>query len=84
MIEVIQRKWNVAFKSSRVYEILQEVGLSYQRAHRDYANAAQAEQKAFVEVLKKNWKLSKRKKKSSSSMNLPSVIVPVCYMGGQK
>ncbi len=84
MIEVIQRKWNVSFKSSRVYEILQEVGLSYQRAHRDYANAAQAEQKAFVEVLKKNWKLSKKRKKSSSSMNLPSMTVPVCSMGGQK
>lgn len=54
MIEVIQMKWNVTFKSSRVYEILDEVGLSYQRAHRDYVNADKAEQKAFVEVLKKN------------------------------
>ena len=53
IIAVIQIKWNIAFKSSRIYEILDEVGLSYQRAHRDYANADEAEQKEFVEVLKK-------------------------------
>lgn len=57
IIAVIQMKWNITFKSSRIYEILDEVGLSYQRAHRDYANADKAEQKAFVEVLKKTgWK----------------------------
>ncbi len=53
IIEVLQMKWSVNFKSSRVYEILGELGLSYQLAHRDYANADKAKQKEFVEVLKK-------------------------------
>lgn len=55
MIEVIQSRWNVSLKSSRVYEILEELGLSYQRAHRDYAPPDKEAQKAFVEKVKKNW-----------------------------
>ena len=53
MIEVIKQKWNVTLKDSRIYEIIQELNLSYQRAHRDYANADKAHQKQFVELLKK-------------------------------
>lgn len=62
IIAVIQMKWDIVFKTSRIYEILDELGLSYQRAHRDYANADEAEQKEFVEVLKKNWKGSRRRR----------------------
>ena len=62
IIAVIQMKWDIIFKTSRIYEILDELGLSYQRAHRDYANADKAEQKEFVEVLKKNWKGSRRRR----------------------
>jgi transposase len=51
--QVIQEKWSTSFKSSRIYEILAEVGLSYQKAHRDYANADKTGQREFVEVLKK-------------------------------
>lgn len=53
IMAVIEMKWDIPFQSSRIYEILHELGLSYQRAHRDYANADEAEQKAFVEILKK-------------------------------
>jgi len=53
IIAVIEMKWDIAFKSSRIYQILDGLGLSYQRAHRDYANADEAQQKEFVEVLKK-------------------------------
>lgn len=55
MIEVIQSRWNISLKSSRIYEILQELGLSYQRAHRDYEPPDKEAQKAFVEKVKKNW-----------------------------
>ena len=47
----------------RIYEILNELNLSYQKAHRDYANASQEQQKTFILSLKKNWNLKKRKKK---------------------
>ena len=53
MIQVIDQKWNVKLKDSRIYEIIQELNLSYQKAHRDYANADKDKQKQFVERLKK-------------------------------
>ena len=36
-----------------VYEIIQELNLSYQRSYRDCANADKMKQKQFVELLKK-------------------------------
>ncbi len=53
MIEVMEQKWNVKLKDSRIYEIIQELNLSYQKGHRDYANADKAQQQQFVELLKK-------------------------------
>ena len=38
----------------RIYEILNELNLSYQKAYRDYANASQEQQKTFILSLKKN------------------------------
>lgn len=55
--------WGVELKSSRVYEILKELGLSHQRAHRDYTNADTEVQKAFVKQVKKNWLSSKPMKR---------------------
>ena len=37
---VIKFLWGVELKTSRIYEILDELKLSYQKAHRDYANAS--------------------------------------------
>jgi transposase len=54
MIQVIDQKWNVQLKDSRIYEIIRELNLSYQKGHRDYANADKNQQKQFVELLKKN------------------------------
>jgi transposase len=51
---VIKQKWEVELKTSRIYEILSELNLSHQKAHRDYANASPEKQKEFVETLKKN------------------------------
>jgi len=46
-----------------MYEIVEELGLSYQRGHRDYANADEQMQKGFVEQVKKNWRLGNNSKK---------------------
>lgn len=51
--EVIAQRFGVELKDSRIYELLHELGLSYQRAHRDYANANLKAQKKWVETIKK-------------------------------
>jgi transposase len=52
--EVIQQRWQVELKDSRIYDILKEIGLSYQKAHRDYENGDPVAQQQFVETLKKS------------------------------
>lgn len=37
--KVIEQRWGVSLKDSRIYEILDSLKLSHQKAHRDYANA---------------------------------------------
>lgn len=54
MIQVIDQKWKIQLKDSRIYEIIRELNLSDQKGHRDYANADKNQQKQFVELLKKN------------------------------
>jgi transposase len=54
ILEVIHQKWNIQLKDSRVYDILKEMGLSHQKAHRDYENGNRKEQEAFVYKIKKN------------------------------
>jgi transposase len=61
--QVIQQRWGVTLKDTRIYEILDQLNLSHQKAHRDYANADKRLQQQFVEALKKNYKLDKRKKR---------------------
>lgn len=51
--EVIARRFEVKLQDSRIYELLHELGLSYQRAHRDYANANPKAQKEWVNTIKK-------------------------------
>jgi transposase len=63
LCEVIQKRWDVELKDSRVYELLKELGLSYQKGHRDYANADAQVQKSFVEQIKKNWRDSRMGRK---------------------
>ena len=50
---VIELRWGVRLKTMRIYEILNELNLSYQKAYRDYANASQEQQKTFILSLKK-------------------------------
>jgi transposase len=61
--QVIHSRWGVTLKDTRIYEILEQLNLSHQKAHRDYANADKRLQQQFVETLKKNSKLSTRRKK---------------------
>jgi transposase len=51
--EVIQKKWEVELKDSRIYDILKEMGLSHQKAHRDYENADKEQQQKFIATIKK-------------------------------
>ena len=60
---VIEIRWGVKLKTSRIYEILDELNLSHQKAHRDYVNADKGKQKIFVDTLKKNYNPDKKKKK---------------------
>lgn len=53
IVDVIKARWNVELKDSRVYQILAELGLSHQKAHRDYENADPVAQKEFVATVKK-------------------------------
>jgi transposase len=53
LCEVIAQRFEVQIKDSRLYELLKELGLSYQRAHRDYANADPIAQQEWVETVKK-------------------------------
>ena len=53
IVEVIKQRWGVDLKTSRIYEILDNLNLSHQKAHRDYDNADPEKQKKFVKVLKK-------------------------------
>jgi transposase len=62
IVEVIKQRWGVDLRTSRIYEILDNLNLSHQKAHRDclaveprrYENADPAKQKKFVKILKKN------------------------------
>jgi len=58
--QVLRQRWGVELKDSRVYEILDELHLSHQKGHRDYANANSVQQEAFVSTLKKTEKSAKR------------------------
>jgi transposase len=51
--QVILTRFDVQLKDSRIYELLDELGLSYQRAHRDYANADPKAQTEWVKTVKK-------------------------------
>ena len=52
--EVIHKRWGVELKDSRIYDILASMGLSHQKAHRDYENGNSEVQKEFVTTVKKS------------------------------
>ena len=54
IVEVLQNRWGVELKDSRIYDILEEMGLSHQKAHRDYENGDPKVQAEFVTTIKKS------------------------------
>jgi transposase len=54
IIEVVNSRWGIEIKDSRIYDILKEMKLSHQKAHRDYENADYKAQQEFVATVKKN------------------------------
>jgi transposase len=59
---VIQQRWGIELKNSRIYEILDALNFSHQKAHRDYVNADPDRQKQFVLTLKKTAISAERRK----------------------
>lgn len=58
--EVIYQRWLVSLKDSRIYEILDQLGASDHKVHRDYAKADPKLQKVFVEGIKKTGAMPSR------------------------
>ncbi len=51
--DLIKQEFAVDYQTSGVYKLLYRMGLSHQKAHRDYGNASKQEQITFVDTLKK-------------------------------
>ena len=51
--DLIKQEFAVDYQISGVYKLLYRMGLSDQKAHRDYANASKQEQITFIDTLKK-------------------------------
>lgn len=51
MCQYLKENYNVIYKSG-IYDLLERLNLSHQKAHADYGNAKPSEQKAFIEDLK--------------------------------
>jgi len=49
----VKREFNIDYKPISIYDVLERLHLSHQRAHEDYSNADKEEQKEFIENLKK-------------------------------
>jgi len=53
LVQFLSQEWQVRYKPRRVYDILSELNLSHQRAHRDYADADPRQQRKYGKRLKK-------------------------------
>ena len=52
MCQYLEKTYDVVYKSG-IYDLLERLNLTYQKAHADYGNANPMEQAAFMEDLKK-------------------------------
>lgn len=69
--ELLRNKWGVALGNTRLYAIFDELGLSHQRAHRDYGPAKPGQRAEFVRKLEKKLPNSPRIPPSSPSTSSP-------------
>lgn len=51
---LVKQEFGVSYQPSGIYKLLDRMGFSHQRAHRDYGNADKQEQEQFIALLKKN------------------------------
>lgn len=51
---LVKQEFGVVYQPSGIYKLLDRMGLSHQRAHRDYGNANKEEQEQFIALLKKS------------------------------
>ncbi|WP_373539396.1 transposase [Chamaesiphon sp.] len=84
IVEVIKQRWGVDLKTSRIYEILDNLNLSHQKAHRDYDNADPEKQKKFVKILKKKCVRESVGRKFYSLMNSQYLTDQAHTMDGPK
>jgi transposase len=59
IMKLLLDKWNIKFEDSHIYRILDKLGLSHQKAHRDYANSDPELRKERRDLMEK--KLLKQK-----------------------
>ncbi len=52
MCQYLKQVYNVVYKSG-IYDLLERLNLSHQKAHADYANAKPSEQVAFIKDLQR-------------------------------
>jgi transposase len=52
---LVKQAFGIAYQPSGIYKLLDRMGLSHQRAHRDYGNADKQEQAQFIAQLKKSY-----------------------------
>lgn len=76
--DLIKQEFDVAYQTSGVYKLLYRMGLSHQKAHRDYANASKQEQIAFIDTLP--YKISSG---SCAMMSFQSVSKTALTIAGQ-
>jgi transposase len=60
LIEYIMNKYGVSYKKAQIYNILKQLGFSYQKSKGRYPEAEPLKQKEFVESLKKTHRRTKR------------------------
>lgn len=53
IMKLLLDKWNIKFEDSHIYRILDSLGLSHQKAHRDYANSDPELRKQRRDVMEK-------------------------------
>lgn len=51
---LVKQEFGVSYQPSGIYKLLDRMGWSHQRAHRDYGNADKQEQAQFIDLLKKS------------------------------
>ena len=53
LLDWIEKKWNLSYKKSQIYNILKELGLSYKKSKGYYPEADKEKQEEFKEAIKK-------------------------------